>query len=194
MDARTQEKDLYLFPCFPPTVPAFQLPTGNAAHFSIGKCHSNKTYVSFVGGSETLWSIHLPENLSVFSTTHQSFVKLYFAFAEQIHHWYIQFIPHLCVLNIFLASVSLQAMAFDCNTEHPAAWWVHWKSPNRDPQRSLCALFCKKNTKTQILLNSCKLLALYSKAAIQSIMPYSKLSNFKRPGKETQCKGQANCI
>lgn len=54
MDARTQEKDLYLFPCFPPTVPAFQLPTGNAAHFSIEKCDSNKTYVSFVGGSETL--------------------------------------------------------------------------------------------------------------------------------------------
>lgn len=85
-DVWTGEEDLYLFPCFPPTVSAFQLATGNAALFTLGICDSNKTCVRFVGGPGTLQFVHLPSNFSVFSTTHRSFVKLYFAFAQQIHH------------------------------------------------------------------------------------------------------------
>jgi len=85
-DVQTQEEDLYPFPCFPPAVSAFQLAAGNTAPFSLGICDSNETCVSFADGSETLQPAHPPKKLPLFSTTHQSFVRLHFAFAQQIHH------------------------------------------------------------------------------------------------------------
>lgn len=102
---------LYLSTSFPPTVPTFQLPTGNMTSFSLGICDSTKICVTFVGGSETLLSVHLPKHLSVFSTMHKRFVKLCSALAQKIHHLHVQLISHLCVLNISLPSENLQATA-----------------------------------------------------------------------------------
>lgn len=147
-DVRTQEEVLYLSLSFPSTVPASQLATGNTASFNLRVCDSTKTCVTFVGGSETLKSVHLSKILSIFSTMHQSFVKLYFAFAQQIHNLHIQLISHLCALDIFLPFENLQATALTA-TESTSSLVSASGDLRQKPQISPHALFWKKRKQTK---------------------------------------------
>lgn len=56
--------------CFLFPASLFQLVTGNEAPFTLVRCDSTKTSVSFVSVRRPYNLYHLPENFSVFSTAH----------------------------------------------------------------------------------------------------------------------------
>lgn len=112
-----QEEVFYLSPSFPPTVPAFQLATGSTTSFSLEICDSSKICDTCGWFRDFIICTPTQEFISILNCA-SNFVKVCFAFAQQIHNLYVQFISRLCVLNISLPSENLQATALTATPEH----------------------------------------------------------------------------